>query len=380
MRRVLPGGRIGILGGGQLGRMMALAARSMGYRVEALDPDASCSARGVVDHCYTTAFSDVGAAETMARESDVVTLEIEKIPLATLNAVARVAPLRPGAGVLEIIQHRGRQRAWLARAGAPLGAWLEAHDPLALEGAVRQLGGRCFVKSCEGGYDGRGQVETASAGEARAAWDQLGGRAVVAEAALPLAAEVSVLVARSPSGEIAVYPPALNHHEARVLAWSTFPGSMEVRLVREAEAAARAIAEQLELEGVLAVEMFVLEDGSLRVNELAPRPHNSFHATEEGCVTSQFEQAIRAVCNLPLGSVEVVRPAAIMNLLGERWARGAPHFERALELPGVKVHLYGKSEARPGRKMGHLSAVRRTSEEALALAKEASKRLADEAA
>lgn len=376
MKRVHPGGTLGFLGGGQLGRMMALSARTLGYRLHALDPERGCAARGVVDVCHTAPFSDVDAAVQMGRACDVVTLEIEKIPLATLEAVARQTPLRPGARVLELIQHRGRQKAWLARMGAPLGPWAEATSEAELTHALERLGGRCFVKASEGGYDGRGQVETSAPSGAAEAWRLLGGKPVVVEAALALESELSVLVARSPSGEVAVYPPAFNHHEERILAWSLLPGPLAPTLTRRAEELARVLAEALGVEGLLAVEMFVLKDGTLCVNELAPRPHNSFHATEVACLTSQFEQAVRAVCNLPLGSVEVVRPAAIINLLGDLWLEGEPPaFDAALALPGVKVHLYGKGDARPGRKMGHLSAVGPSVAEALERAREAARRL-----
>jgi 5-(carboxyamino)imidazole ribonucleotide synthase len=371
-RTIRPGGTLGILGGGQLGRMMALSARTLGYQVQALDPDPACSSRFVVDQCYTADFGDVDEAVRLARASDVVTLEIEKIPLATLRAVAQHAPLRPGPGVLEVVQHRGRQRAWLAKHGFPQGPWRQADMEEALAAAVAELGGRCFVKSCEGGYDGRGQYQVKSAAEAPQAWRELGQRPVVVEAGLELESELSVLVARAPNGEVAVYPPAYNHHEERILDWSLLPGQVPPRVVTQATEIARTMAAALEVEGLLVVEMFLLKDGRLLVNELAPRPHNSFHATEVASLTSQFEQAVRAVCNLPLGSVEVVRPAAIVNLLGDLWLReGGPKFESVLALPGVRLHLYGKREARKGRKMGHLSAVGATPEEAVARVKAA---------
>ncbi|OJT23565.1 5-(carboxyamino)imidazole ribonucleotide synthase [Archangium sp. Cb G35] len=371
-RTILPGGTLGILGGGQLGRMMALSARTLGYQVQSLDPDPACSARFVVDQCYTADFSNVGDATRMARACDVVTLEIEKIPMDTLRAVAQHAPMRPGPGVLDVVQNRGRQRAWLAKHGFPQGPWKQADLQESLATAATELGGRCFVKSCEGGYDGRGQYQVKSAAEAPEAWRELGQRPVVVEAALDLEAELSVLVARSPNGEVVVYPPAYNHHEERILDWSLLPGQVPPQVSTQATEIARAMATALEVEGLLVVEMFLLKDGRLLVNELAPRPHNSFHATEVACLTSQFEQAVRAVCNLPLGSVEVVRHAAIVNLLGDLWLReGGPRFESVLAMPGVRLHLYGKREARKGRKMGHLSAVGTTPEEALARIKAA---------
>lgn len=376
MKTVLPGGTIGILGGGQLGRMMALSARTLGFQVQALDPDPACPARWVVDQCYTADFGDTRAAAQLARACDVVTLEIEKIPLASLRAAAEQAPLRPSAAVLEMVQHRGRQKAWLAKQGFPLGPWQELNGAAELGAAVAALGGKCFVKSCEGGYDGRGQVVVKAATEAGQAWKDLGESAVVAEAALELESELSVLVARSPKGETVVYPPAYNHHEERILAWSLLPGPVPPQVAAKAAEIARDMANALQVEGLLVVEMFLLKDGRLLVNELAPRPHNSFHATEVACLTSQFEQAVRAVCNLPLGSVEVVRPAAIVNLLGDLWlAEGGPRFEQVLAMPGVRLHLYGKRDARKGRKMGHLSAVGATSEEALARVQAASRAL-----
>jgi 5-(carboxyamino)imidazole ribonucleotide synthase len=372
MKTVLPGGTLGILGGGQLGRMMVLAARTLGYQVQALDPDPACSARWVVDQCYTADFGDARAATQMARACDVVTLEIEKIPQTTLRAVAEHAPLRPSAALLEMVQHRGRQKTWLKQHGFPLGPWSEARSPEELAQVIGQLGGRCFVKASEGGYDGRGQAQVKSAAEAAEAWGYLGAKSVVVEAALDLEAELSVLVARSPRGEVAVYPPAFNHHEERILAWSLLPGPVSPQVATQATEIARTMADALKVEGLLVVEMFLLKDGTVLVNELAPRPHNSFHATEVACLTSQFEQAVRAVCNLPLGSVEVVRPAAIVNLLGDLWLReGGPSFEQVLAMPGVRLHLYGKRDARKGRKMGHLSAVGSTPDEALARVKAA---------
>jgi 5-(carboxyamino)imidazole ribonucleotide synthase len=376
MKVVLPGGTIGILGGGQLGRMMALSARTLGFQVQALDPDPACPARWVVDQCYTADFSDTKAAAQLARACDVVTLEIEKIPLASLRAAAEQAPLRPSAAVLEMVQHRGRQKAWLAKHGFPMGPWRELNGATELGTAIEALGGTCFVKSCEGGYDGRGQVQVKAALEASQAWRDLGEQAVVAEAALELECELSVLVARSPRGETVVYPPAYNHHEERILAWSLLPGPVPPQVAVKATEIARDMANALKVEGLLVVELFLLKDGRLLVNELAPRPHNSFHATEVACLTSQFEQAVRAVCNLPLGSVEVVRPAAIVNLLGDLWLReGGPRFEQVLAMPGVRLHLYGKRDARKGRKMGHLSAVGTTPEDALARVKAASQAL-----
>ncbi|MFZ5468622.1 MAG: 5-(carboxyamino)imidazole ribonucleotide synthase [Myxococcota bacterium] len=361
---ILPGATIGIMGGGQLGRMTAMAARALGYHVQALDPDPSCAARFVVDRCLTAAFDDAEAAAELAKQCQVVTLEIEKVGLSALETASRFAPVRPSPRVLSVVQDRGAQRQWLSEHGFPQGPWRLARSAAELSAAARDLGGRVFVKACQGGYDGRGQEQLDSASRADQVWKTLGEAPCVVEQALALEEELSVLVARSPRGEVAVYPPALNHHVHRVLDWSLLPGPFGQSLVGEATSLARRLAEELHVEGLLVVELFHSQ-GQLFVNELAPRPHNTFHSTEVGCVTSQFEQLVRAVCDLPLGSTEVTRPAAIVNLLGDLWEGAPPAFDRALAIPGVRVHLYGKRVARPGRKMGHLSAVGRTPEEAL---------------
>jgi 5-(carboxyamino)imidazole ribonucleotide synthase len=348
--------------------MTAMAARSLGYHVHALDPDASCAARFVVDRCLTASFDDAAAATELAKHSAVVTLEIEKISLDSLNAAKQHAPVRPGPDVLAIVQDRSAQKAWLARGGFPMGPYRDVRSPEEATEAARALGGPCFLKSCRGGYDGGGQAKVERPEDAAAAFASLGGAPCVMERALDLEAEVSVLVARSPSGEVALYPPALNHHVQRVLSWSALPGPLDDTLSKDAVDLSASIAAKLSVEGLLVVELFHTKDGKLFVNELAPRPHNSFHATEVACLTSQFEQAVRAVCNLPLGSTEVVRPAAIANLLGDLWNDGRePAFDRALALPGVRLHLYGKRVPRPGRKMGHLSAVGRTPQDAVDL-------------
>jgi 5-(carboxyamino)imidazole ribonucleotide synthase len=363
----MPGATIGILGGGQLGRMTAMAARSLGFHVHALDPDASCAARFVVERCLMAQFDDDFAAADLARHCQVVTLEIEKVSIASLEAARRYAPVRPGVSVLEIVQDRSKQKKWLKDHGLPVGPYRDARSGAEVREASQALGGSCFVKATTGGYDGQSQVRISVPAEAEAAFSALGGRPVVVEKALPIRSELSVLVARSPRGEVAVYEPALNHHENRILAWSALPGPLGRDVTETAMGMARKIAEAIQVEGLLVTELFLLEDGTLLVNELAPRPHNSFHATEVACLTSQFEQAVRAVCDLPLGSTEVVRPAAIRNLLGDLWiGEKSPRFDAALALPGVRLHLYGKRVARPGRKMGHLSASGKTPEEAVA--------------
>ena len=370
MSVILPGATIGILGGGQLGRMTAMAARSMGYRVQVMDPDPSCPARFVVDSCFQGDWNDTRAAANLARGCDVVTLEIEQISLASLEAAAKYAPVRPGASALRIIQDRILQKDWLAENGVPVGPYAAIHTAEELVAALPVLGSACFLKSARGGYDGRSQAKIGFSEEPlddqiRAAWESLGGQACIAEKALHLAQEVSVMVARSPSGEVRSYPSACNFHENQILSWSVIPSSLPDDLEFRAQVLARRIADALDLEGLLAVELFLTGDGELLVNELAPRPHNSYHASERACATSQFEQAVRAVCDLPLGETDVIRPAAIANLLGDLWLEREPHFDRALAIPGVHLHLYEKALPRKGRKMGHLSASGETPKQAV---------------
>ena len=365
MSIVPPGSTIGILGGGQLGRMTAMAARTMGYQVHVLDPDAQCAASAVADRVVAAPFDDADAAADLARHCNVVTLEIEQIGVGALSAAARHAPVRPGPEILAVIQDRSRQKSWLVEHGFPVGPYRDVTTSEELQAAARDLG-PLFVKTCRGGYDGRSQARVSGPADVDAAWTALGGRASVAEQGLHLEAELSVMVARRPSGEMRVYPPALNFHERQILAWSVIPAPLPRAVTDNAEAIARGIAEQFRLEGILAVELFLLRDSSLLVNELAPRPHNSFHQTEVACSTSQFEQLVRAVCDLPLGEPSVRRPGAIFNLFGELWSDGAPGFDRALAHPGIRLHLYGKRGARAGRKMGHLSATGDSPEDALA--------------
>jgi 5-(carboxyamino)imidazole ribonucleotide synthase len=367
-----PGSTIGILGGGQLGRMTAMAARTLGYHVHVLDPDANCAASAVADRVVAGKFDDADAAADLARQCDVITLEIEQIGPDALAAAMRHAPVRPSPAILAMVQDRSRQKRWLSTNGFPVGAYRDVTSLDHLTTAQRELGA-LVVKANHGGYDGRSQVRVADAGGVERAWTDLGHRASVAEQALDLRSEISVLVARRPSGEVRVYPPALNFHERQILAWSVLPAPIDSALAARAEEVARGIAGALALEGILAVEMFVLENDELLVNELAPRPHNSFHETEVACSTSQFEQIVRAVCDLPLGDTRALRPGAIHNLFGDLWLEhdGPPPFERALARPGVRLHLYGKPGPRPGRKMGHLSAVGDTADDALARVREA---------
>ncbi len=361
---VPPGATIGFLGGGQLGRMTAMAARTLGYEVRVLDPERDCPARYLANETITAPWDDADAAARLATGCAAVTLEIEQIPRASLEAAAKLAPLSPSVEAVYVVQDRARQKAWLGSNGFPLGPFRIVGDATTTGDAVATLG-KSIVKSAMGGYDGRGQVRVTRPDEGRAAFESLRAPVCVVEGFLDIATELSVLVARRADGVAVAYPTSRNVHTGGVLTWAVTPSGADASLESQAQALALGIGEQLGIVGLLAVELFVLQDGSLLVNELAPRPHNTFHHSERAHPTSQFEQLVRAICHLPLGAVDVVRPAAIHNLLGELWQRGAPDFGKALAVPGVRVHLYGKKESRPGRKMGHLSADGATPEEAL---------------
>jgi 5-(carboxyamino)imidazole ribonucleotide synthase len=357
--------------------MIAMAARGMGYRILVLDPDPGCPARFVVDGCIEANWDDARGAANLARGCDVVTLEIEQIGAKSMEAALRFCPVRPGGAMLAVIQDRILQKEWLKTHGFPVGDYRAVRSLDEVRTAVDELGDKCFCKSATGGYDGRGQGKVGFGGTVTeeailGAWQALGEGPGVVEQAVELQREISVMVARSPSGEVKVYPAAWNHHENQILDWSVIPAPISPEMELEARGIAGRIADAFQLEGLLAVEMFVTAGDKLLVNEMAPRPHNSYHESERACVTSQFEQAVRAACDLPLGAVDVVQPAAIANLLGDEWiaADGSPKepaFDAALAVPGVRLHLYEKLKPRKGRKMGHLSAVGATAEEAVEL-------------
>jgi 5-(carboxyamino)imidazole ribonucleotide synthase len=383
---VRPGGLLAILGGGQLGRMTAMAARTMGYRVRVMDPEPACPASFIADETIVGRWDDVAAARRLAAGADAVTLEIEQIGVDALSEVAKLAPLRPGVEAIRIIQDKTLQKKWLADAGFPVGPFRVVSREAELQQAVPALGGRVFLKIGRGGYDGRGQArigldseraEPAAEEAISSAWQSIGAQPAVAEQALDLDFEISVMAARNGSGQVRSYPACRNHHENQILAWSVLPAGISAELESKAEALAAAIIARIGLEGLLCVELFVTRQGELLVNELAPRPHNSYHQSERACVTSQFEQLVRTTCNLPLGDTALITPAAIVNLLGEVWLSksGQPNFAAALAVPGVRLHLYEKHTPRVGRKMGHLSATGATAEEALERVLEAKRRL-----
>ena len=354
---ILPGATLGVLGSGQLGRMFAMAARRMGYRVHTLSPDDDTPTGQVADLEVTAAYEDLDAVAAFAREVDVVTFEFENVPAGTAEAAARHAPVRPSGHILHITQQRAREKGFLADHGFPVTpfAWIRSAQDLA--SGLALVGTNAVLKTASFGYDGKGQVRVRSREEAEAAWIGLGRQEAVLERFIDFDREVSMIVARGTAGWTATYGLVENTHDRHILDTSLYPARVDPRVERRAMEIVSSLAETLDLVGLLCVEFFLTRDGDLLINELAPRPHNSGHLTIDACLTSQFEQQLRAICGLPPGSVELVRPAAMVNLLGDLWKDGTPDWAAACLVPGVKLHLYGKTEARPARKMGHITAL-----------------------
>jgi 5-(carboxyamino)imidazole ribonucleotide synthase len=354
---ILPPAMLGVLGGGQLGRYFVMAARTMGYRTMVLEPDPSAPAGAVADVHLIANYDDPTALASMAAQCAVVTTEFENPPAHALAQLAKETLVRPSPAAIEITQDRRAEKYFLTQAGVPVAPYvvIETDDDIANCGVTLPA----ILKTARMGYDGKGQVVVRNQGELEAAWRQLNRVACVLEQKLPLDAEVSVVLARGVDGATAVFPTAGNVHVDGILDVTTVPvdapGANDLAL---------AIAMALDYVGVLAVEMFVV-DGRLIVNELAPRPHNSGHWTLDAAATSQFEQQVRAVCGLPLGDPSLMAPAVAMaNLLGDVWDQGQPNWHAALAEPGAHLHLYGKLEPRPGRKMGHLTVLAPTTSQA----------------
>jgi 5-(carboxyamino)imidazole ribonucleotide synthase len=362
---ILPGATVGVLGSGQLGRMFAIAARRMGYRVHTLSPDSDTPTGQVADREVRAAYEDLDAVREFARGVAVVTFEFENVSSAATEAAAEHAPVRPAGSVLHTTQNRLREKGFLSRAGLPVTPCAPVRSLDELRSALAALGPPAVLKTAGWGYDGKGQVKIGAPGEAAAAWESLRMDEAILEAFVDFDREVSVVAARGLDGSFAHFGVIENRHSRHILDVSVAPAGVPPAVEREAVEIARAVLEGLDVVGVLCVEMFLTRDGRLLVNELAPRPHNSGHLTFDACLTSQFEQQLRAVCGLPLGSTELLRPAAMANLLGDLWTGGEPDWAAACAFPEVKLHLYGKAEARPGRKMGHLTALAGTPEEAL---------------
>lgn len=365
IKPVLPGSAIGVLGSGQLGRMFAIAARRMGYRVHTLSPDEDTPTGQIADVEVNAPYEDLDAVCKFARQVSVVTFEFENVPTKTAAAAANCAPVRPGGHVLHIAQHRLREKTFLAQSGFPVTQFRRVNNREDLSRAAQELGLPAILKTAGYGYDGKGQFRIKSPSEFADAWAAVGEQEAVLEAFVDFDCEISVVAARSAAGEFVHYGATENQHRNGILDISIAPARVPATVVHDAVEIARAVLEKLEVVGVLCVEFFVAKDGRLLINELAPRPHNSGHFTFDANVTSQFEQQLRAVCGLPLGSVKQLSPAAMANVLGDLWNGGEPQWAAAAAVPNVKLHLYGKSSARPGRKMGHLTALMPTTTEAL---------------
>jgi 5-(carboxyamino)imidazole ribonucleotide synthase len=361
---ILPGATVGVLGSGQLGRMFAIAARRMGYRVHTLSPDEDTPTGQVADVEIKASYDDLDAVSDFARHVSVVTFEFENVPAPTAEAAARCAPVRPSGSVLHTTQQRIREKSFLTHAGLPTTPYREVRSLDSLNRALADLGCPAVLKTAAFGYDGKGQFRIDAPDRAPEAWAAIGKQEAVLEAFIDFDREISVVAARGHNGEFVHYGTIENQHSRHILDLSIAPARVPPRVAQEAVELARCVLEKLDVIGVLCVEFFVTHDESLLINELAPRPHNSGHLTVDAYVTSQFEQQLRAVCGLPLGSTEMHRPAAMANLLGDLWTSGEPDWAAACAFPGVKLHLYGKLEPRPGRKMGHLTALNHDPEEA----------------
>lgn len=372
---ILPGAVLGVLGSGQLGRMFAIAAREMGYRVHVYSNETDSPAGHIADREFVGDYTDVDRIREFARTVDVVTFEFENISAEAAQAIEEIGPVRPGGHVLHISQNRLREKQTLADAGLPVTPFRPVRSSAELETAIQDLGCPGVLKTAEGGYDGKGQVALKAASEAAAAWQELGQLECIYEQFIEFEREVSVVAARGLDGEFAACGPVHNDHHNHILDVSICPDPTLDSLREEAMRIARGVLETLDVVGVMCVEMFVQADGSILINEVAPRPHNSGHLTIEASPCSQFEQQVRAICGLPLGDMQPHTPSAMANLLGDLWVGGEPDWLEALRIPGVRLHLYGKQEARNGRKMGHLTAIADTLETAVANVQKARKAL-----
>lgn len=369
---ILPGATLGVLGSGQLGKMFAMAAARLGYRVHVFAPEHDAPAADVAYRQTVAEFEDSAAIAHFARSVDVVTLEFENIPAAAIETASKFAPVRPGGRVLHTTQDRLREKGFLRDAGIPCTPFAEATTVEKLHAALAELGLPAVLKTAAWGYDGKGQALVRTSEEAAAAHAALKGASAILEGWVDFECEVSMLAARSANGEEAYFGPVANDHANHILDVSVYPRADVANLHDAARDIVGKILRDLDVVGLICVEFFLTRDGRLLVNEIAPRPHNSGHLTIDACACSQFEQQVRAVCGLPLGSFETIVPAAAMaNLLGDVWSGGEPRWERVLADPDMRLHLYGKSEARPGRKMGHLTALANTAGKAAAMVRAA---------
>lgn len=372
---ILPGATLGVVGGGQLGRMFCSAAQAMGYRVWVLTNEADGPAASCADREFVIDYSEPSRADEFLEGVSAVTFETESLPIDLMHAAAQKVPVRPNVPFLYLSQNRVREKTGLQEAGLPVGPCTPVTGIDDLKRAVQELGTPSILKTAEGGYDGKGQIRISEQSDLVTVWQELNTDLAILETVIPFQCEISVVAARSVDGRIATYGPMLNDHANHILDISSCPAAVPDDTARQAVQIARTLAESFDVVGVFCVEFFVVEDGSVLINEIAPRPHNSGHLTIEGHATSQFQQQVRCLCGFPVGSDHLHGPTAMVNLLGDLWSGGTPHWQQALECHSVQLHLYGKAEARPGRKMGHLTAMADNIEQAIEIAKHARQRL-----
>ncbi len=371
---ILPGATLGMLGGGQLGRMFTLKARAMGYRVMVLDPDPLSPAGHAANEHLHAKYDDVAALDRLARECAVVSTEFENVPARVLERLAEKIPVRPSGAAVAVAQDRITEKSFLRDHGFATAEFRAVATKSEAAKALKEIGAPALLKTSRLGYDGKGQAKVTTGAEVEAAFAKFGEVPCILEKLVPLDLEISVVLARGLDGKVAPFPAGENVHREGILHTTTVPARIAPPLGGQARELAAQVAEKLGYVGVLGVEMFVSE-GKLLVNELAPRPHNSGHWTQDAAVTDQFEQQVRAMCGLPLGSTDLLTPVAMVNLLGDLWAKGEPDWAAVMAMPGVVLHLYGKKEPRAGRKMGHLNCYGATADEALRKAEGAFQRL-----
>jgi len=367
---ILPEAILGVLGGGQLGRMFTVAARTMGYRVVVLDPDKNSPAAELANKHICAAFDDRAALEKMGRVCAAITTEFENVDANSMEYLSQFCPVRPSAKAVAIAQNRILEKTFLRDNGFETAPFTAINSKADIEAALKKIGTPALLKISQFGYDGKGQATVNTLAEASAAFEQMGSKPCVLEQRLKLQTEISVVVARDIKGNTVAYPVAENTHVNGILDISVVPAQVSEKLSQQATKDARAVADKLDYCGVMAVEFFVVENERLLINEIAPRPHNSGHYTMDACLTSQFDQQVRAMCGLPLGDTRLLSPVAMVNILGDAWKGDtAPPWNAVLDEPRAKLHLYGKRDARPGRKMGHFTCIGESVQEASSLAR-----------
>ena len=366
---ILPDSILGVLGGGQLGRMFSIAARSMGYRVWVLDPDPDSPAGSIANHHIRAQYQDESALAHMAENCAAVTTEFENVPAETLRFLEARLPVRPGSAAVAIARDRIQEKTFIREQGLATAPFFAIWHEDALDEACQRLSMPALLKTAQLGYDGKGQVTVNNQEEARQGFQQLGTTPCVLEERVQLALELSVILARSVTGETATFPVGENSHVNGILDITCVPARVGDELVRQAESMAQQLADAMQYCGVLAVEFFLTTEGQLLINEMAPRPHNSGHYTLDACLNSQFEQQVRTLCGLPPGATDLLSPVVMINILGDWWRDGTPPpWDRLFEHPRTKLHLYGKQQARAGRKMGHFNCLAAELDVAIAVA------------